>query len=131
MAHLGCAVTHRAVASQLLGGVRRRSFLARSAMAGTALVCAESVLDPRRNPSLDRAAAEAVLRDHLGVETVIWLARGLVDDASGGHVDNLACFARPGVVLLTWSARCQGARARGDRDPAAGAASPRGRPKAH
>jgi agmatine deiminase len=66
---------------------------------GTALVCAESVLDPRRNAGLERAAVEAVLRDHLGVDTVIWLARGLVDDASGGHVDNLACFAGPGVVL--------------------------------
>jgi agmatine deiminase len=66
---------------------------------GTALVCAESVLDPRRNPGLDRASAEAVLRDYLGVETVIWLAQGLVDDGSGGHVDNLACFAGPGVVL--------------------------------
>jgi agmatine deiminase len=66
---------------------------------GTALVCAESVLDARRNPGLARAAIEAVLRDHLGVETVIWLPRGLVDDPSGGHVDNLACFAAPGKVL--------------------------------
>lgn len=66
---------------------------------GTCLACAESVLDPRRNPGLSQAQMEAVLRDHLGVETVIWLARGLVDDPTGGHVDNLACFARPGVVL--------------------------------
>jgi agmatine deiminase len=66
---------------------------------GTALVCAESVLDPRRNPGLDRSEAETTLRDYLGVETVIWLAQGLVDDASGGHVDNLACFAGPGRVL--------------------------------
>ena len=66
---------------------------------GTALVCAESVLDPGRNPGLDRADAEAALRDYLGVETVIWLPQGLVDDMSGGHVDNLACFAAPGRVL--------------------------------
>ncbi len=63
---------------------------------GTALLCASSVLDPRRNPGLGRAEIEAALRDHLGVETVIWLAQGLVDDATGGHVDNLACFAAPG-----------------------------------
>ena len=66
---------------------------------GTCVVCAESLLDPRRNPGLGRAEMEAVLRDYLGVETVIWLEAGLVDDPSGGHVDNLACFARPGVVL--------------------------------
>ncbi len=66
---------------------------------GTALVCAESVLDPRRNPGLGRSEAEAVLRDQIGVESVIWLEQGLVDDMAGGHVENLACFARPGVVL--------------------------------
>jgi agmatine deiminase len=66
---------------------------------GTALVCGESLLDPRRNPGLGRAEVEAVLREQLGIETVIWLAQGLVDDPTGGHVDNLACFAGPGVVL--------------------------------
>jgi agmatine deiminase len=66
---------------------------------GTALVCAESVLDPLRNRQLDRAAAETILRDYLGVEAVIWLTRGLIDDDTAGHVDNLACFVRPGVVL--------------------------------
>jgi agmatine deiminase len=66
---------------------------------GTGLICAASVLDPRRNPGLGRAEIEAALGDLLGVETVIWLAQGLIDDATGGHVDNLACFAGPGVVL--------------------------------
>jgi agmatine deiminase len=66
---------------------------------GTGLVCAASVLEPQRNPGRSQAEIEAVLRDHLGLETVIWLAQGLVDDATGGHVDNLACFAAPGVVL--------------------------------
>lgn len=66
---------------------------------GTGLVCAASVLDPQRNPGRSQAEIEAVLCDHLGLETVIWLPQGLVDDATGGHVDNLACFAAPGVVL--------------------------------
>ena len=66
---------------------------------GTCLVCAEAALDPRRNPGVTEREVESALRDYLGVDTVIWLARGLVDDPTGGHVDNLACFARPGVVL--------------------------------
>lgn len=66
---------------------------------GTCLACAESLLDPRRNPGLGREVAERILRDYLGVDTIIWLEQGLTDDDTGGHVDNLACFAAPGVVL--------------------------------
>ena len=66
---------------------------------GTCLVCAGSVLDPKRNPGVGRAEIEAALADHLGIAKVIWLEQGLVGDRNGGHVDNLACFARPGVVL--------------------------------
>jgi agmatine deiminase len=70
---------------------------------GSCLVCAASVLDPRRNPSLSRDAAAAVLADHLGITQVIWLEHGVVGDPSGGHVDNVACFIRPGVVMALTS----------------------------
>jgi agmatine deiminase len=66
---------------------------------GTCLVCARTLLDPRRNPDLGRGDAEAALAEHLGVEKVIWLEQGLAGDRTGGHVDNLARFARPGLVL--------------------------------
>lgn len=66
---------------------------------GTALVCTASILDPRRNPDLRQQDAEAMLRRYLGIEKVIWLPRGLQDDETGGHIDNLACFARPGTVI--------------------------------
>jgi len=42
------------------------------------------------------------LRDYLGAETIIWLGAGVPGDETGGHVDNLACFIEPGVVLLSW-----------------------------
>jgi agmatine deiminase len=67
---------------------------------GTALTTADVVLNPNRNPGLTRADAEAVLGAYLGIDKVIWLDHGLADDVTDGHVDNVACFARPGVVLL-------------------------------
>ena len=66
---------------------------------GTCLVCTPSVLDPRRNPGLSRDDVRAVLTDYLGVTKVIWLEHGFEGDASAGHVDNVACFVRPGVVM--------------------------------
>lgn len=71
--------------------------------AGTCLLCETSVLDPRRNPGLERADIESVLRDYLAIETVIWLPFGLVDDETSGHIDNLACFVRPDTVLALTS----------------------------
>ena len=65
---------------------------------GTVLTTRDVVLDPRRNPGLSAEEAERVLCDYLGAELVIWLTGALDHDNTGGHVDNLACFAAPGVV---------------------------------
>ena len=45
------------------------------------------------------------LKDYLGLEKVIWLWRGMEGDTEvvNGHVDNMCCFIRPGVVALAWS----------------------------
>ena len=70
---------------------------------GTVLSTEECLLNPNRNPALSRAEIEAVLFDYLGAERMIWLGRGVFADETDGHVDNLACFVRPGTVLLSWS----------------------------
>ncbi len=70
---------------------------------GTVLTTEECLLNPNRNPELSRERIERALLDYLGAEQVVWLGRGVHEDETDGHVDNLACFARPGVVLLTWS----------------------------
>jgi agmatine deiminase len=71
--------------------------------AGTLMVVEACVLDERRNPGVRKGDVERVLKDYLGASAVIWLGRGLVEDETGGHVDNLACYARPGLVLLAWT----------------------------
>jgi agmatine deiminase len=70
---------------------------------GTVLTTEECLLNPNRNPELSREQIERVLLDYLGAERVVWLGAGVFEDETDGHVDNLACFARPGVVLLTWT----------------------------
>lgn len=70
---------------------------------GTCITTDECLLNPNRNPSLSRRDIESLLDDYLGVEKVIWIPRGVFGDETDGHVDNLACFSRPGRVLLNWS----------------------------
>ena len=70
---------------------------------GTLLTTEECLLNPNRNPGLDRAEIEGHLRDHTGADTIIWLGAGVHLDETDGHIDNLACFVRPGVVALTWT----------------------------
>ena len=66
---------------------------------GTVITTEECLLNPNRNPHLSRAQIEQNLRDYLGVETVIWLKGGPVDDVTDGHVDMVAAFTRPGQVV--------------------------------
>jgi agmatine deiminase len=69
---------------------------------GTVLTTQACLLDPDRNPGLTRAELESALSHYLGARTVIWLGAGVPADETGGHIDNLACFVRPGTVLLSW-----------------------------
>ncbi|WP_223067283.1 agmatine deiminase family protein [Paenibacillus caui] len=67
---------------------------------GTLITTEECLLNKNRNPHLSREEIEQVLKDYLNVEKIIWLKRGLDGDETDGHVDNVACFAGPGKVLI-------------------------------
>ncbi|MCA1949089.1 MAG: agmatine deiminase family protein [Treponema sp.] len=67
---------------------------------GTLLTTEECLLAKNRNPSLSKAEIESYLKSYLSVSTIIWLDRGLWGDETDGHVDNLACFVKPGRVLI-------------------------------
>jgi agmatine deiminase len=57
-------------------------------------------LNPNRNPNLTKANIEAYLKKFLNIDKVIWLKNGLSGDETDGHVDNIACFAAPGKVIV-------------------------------
>ena len=69
---------------------------------GTVLVTEACLLAEDRNTGITKPEIEQVLKDYLGVSQVVWLGAGVPHDETGGHVDNLACFVRPGEVLLSW-----------------------------
>lgn len=70
---------------------------------GTVLATEECLLNPNRNPNLDRAGIERMLRDYLNVDTVLWLPKGVYLDETDGHVDNFCRFVAPSEVVLTWT----------------------------
>lgn len=68
---------------------------------GTAITTEQCLLHTNRNPDKSKAELDVILKGWLGVEKVIWLPKGLMPDPiTDGHVDGLAAFAAPGVVLL-------------------------------
>jgi agmatine deiminase len=69
---------------------------------GTLLVTEEWLLSGEqvRNPGLTREGYEQAFREHLGVRHTIWLGEGCVGDDTHGHVDDIARFVAPGVIVL-------------------------------
>lgn len=67
---------------------------------GTILTTKECLLNPNRNPHLSQKQIEEVLLDTLGANKVIWLENGVFGDIdTDGHIDNIACFAEPGIII--------------------------------
>jgi agmatine deiminase len=66
-------------------------------------VTEQCLLNRNRNPELSRAQIEAQLEAYTGAQAVVWLGEGVFNDETDGHVDNLACFVRPGEVALLWT----------------------------
>ena len=70
---------------------------------GTVMVTEACLLSKGRNPSKSKAEIEDCLKEYLGAEKVLWLPRGIYQDETNEHVDNVCAFLRPGEVVLAWT----------------------------
>lgn len=70
---------------------------------GTLIVTETCLLSPGRNSSMTREQIEERLKATLGVSKIIWLPYGIYGDETNEHVDNICCFVKPGVVVMSYT----------------------------
>ncbi len=66
---------------------------------GDLLTTTSCLLNPNRNPQLNRDQIEDYLRSYYGVDNIIWLADGIVGDDTDGHVDDLSRFIDEDTII--------------------------------
>lgn len=70
---------------------------------GTLLTTEMCLLSEGRNPHMNKIEIEEMLKNYLGLEKVLWIKDGIDPDETNGHVDDVACFVRPGEVACIWT----------------------------
>uniref|UniRef100_Q3AS22 Agmatine deiminase n=1 Tax=Chlorobium chlorochromatii (strain CaD3) TaxID=340177 RepID=Q3AS22_CHLCH len=68
---------------------------------GLLLTTEACLLNPNRNPFLNKEQIEKILGCYLGVQKVLWLGDGIVGDDTDGHIDDLARFVNANTVVIT------------------------------
>lgn len=71
--------------------------------AGTLMVTESCLLSAGRNPLLSKGEIEDRLKNFLGAQRVIWLPRGIYNDETNEHVDNVCAFIDEDSVVLAWT----------------------------
>jgi agmatine deiminase len=66
---------------------------------GTLLTSTACLLNPNRNPHLNRQQIEQYLRDFYGVHQILWVDEGIVGDDTDGHIDDTVRFVNEDTVL--------------------------------
>lgn len=66
---------------------------------GTLLTSTACLLNPNRNPHLNKEEIEAYLYNYYGVDQVLWVSEGIVGDDTDGHIDDTVRFVNEDTVL--------------------------------
>ena len=67
---------------------------------GLCVTTEQCLLADNRNKGITKSQAESWLKRDLGIDRVLWLGDGLLNDHTDGHVDNLARFVAPNILAL-------------------------------
>jgi agmatine deiminase len=67
---------------------------------GTIFTTESCVLNPNRNPGLSKAEIEAELKRCLNAGKIVWMPGDPTETETDGHIDGLACLAKPGLLLV-------------------------------
>jgi agmatine deiminase len=70
---------------------------------GTLITTEMCLLSEGRNPHMSREEIEKKLGDYLNIDKVIWIKDGIDPDETNGHIDDVACYVRPGEVACIWT----------------------------
>ncbi|MBR6595425.1 MAG: agmatine deiminase [Oscillospiraceae bacterium] len=73
---------------------------------GTLITTEMCLLNPdagRNVPNLDKEQVEMMLKEYLNLEKIIWIKDGIDPYETNGHIDDVACYIRPGEVACIWT----------------------------
>jgi agmatine deiminase len=97
-----------AVPAQVAAITRRRRFVPGIVMEGgaidgngdgTILTTETCLLNPNRNPTLEKSEIERYLVEYACAKKILWLKGGIAGDDTDGHIDELARFVGPTTVV--------------------------------
>lgn len=69
---------------------------------GTVLTTEQCLLNPNRNGNFSKGQIEDYLEKYLGLSNIIWLKKGLINDHTDGHIDEIARFVSEKVVVCAY-----------------------------
>lgn len=69
---------------------------------GLCLTTEQCLLNENRNLGKTKKDVEQFLTDYLGITKTIWLWKGLVNDHTDGHIDELARFVGPNKIVCAY-----------------------------
>lgn len=67
---------------------------------GTCLTSKQCLLGENRNPQLNQKQIENIICENFGVKKVLWVSEGLINDHTDGHIDTIARYVAPGVIMV-------------------------------